>query len=50
MNPGHFATPDNKLQEAMLADVAQNVFGETPFKLHSLDPATGKREVKKMGA
>lgn len=41
-----FATPDNKLNEAMLADLIDNVFKSTPFKLHLIDPSTGKREVK----
>ena len=44
-----FATPDNKLTEAMVADLVQNVFRDRPFKRHSLDPAAGKREVKEIG-
>ena len=44
-----FATPDNKLTEAMIADLIQNVFGEKKFKFHSTDPATGKREVREIG-
>ena len=44
-----FATPENKLTEAMIADLIQNVFGDQKFKFHSLDPATGKREVKEIG-
>ena len=43
------ATPDNKLTEAMVADLVQNVFKSRSFKLHSLDPATGKKEVKEIG-
>lgn len=45
-----FATPDNKLNEAMLADLIDNVFKTRPFKLHVIDAATGKREVKEVGA
>lgn len=44
-----FATPENKLTEAMVADLIQNVFGEAKFKFHSMDPSTGKREVKEIG-
>jgi len=44
-----FATPDNKLNEAMLADLVQNVFGAKKFKLHVTDPLTGKREMKEIG-
>ena len=44
-----FATPENKLAEAMVADLIQNVFGDRKFKFHSMDPATGKREVKELG-
>ena len=44
-----FVTPENKLTEAMVADLIQNVFGETTFKFHSMDPATGKREVREIG-
>ena len=44
-----FATPENKLVEAMLSDLMQNVFRETKFKFHAADPATGKREVKEIG-
>ena len=44
-----FATPENKLTEAMVADLIQNVFGERTFKFHSMDPATGKREVREIG-
>lgn len=45
-----FATPENKLTEAMIADLVQNVFRERKFKFHAADPATGKREVKEIGA
>lgn len=44
-----FATPDNKLQEAMLADLKQNVFKSRSFKLHVIDPSTGDREEKEVG-
>lgn len=44
-----FATADNKLQEAMLADLIDNVFGERKFKLHLIDPATGKQEERELG-
>ncbi|GAB4528981.1 MAG: hypothetical protein Kow00133_17810 [Amphiplicatus sp.] len=43
------ATPDNKLVEAMLADLAQNVFPGRTIRLHATDPATGKREMKEIG-
>lgn len=43
------ATPDNKLNEAMVADLIQNVFTGKKFKFHSADPATGKREVRELG-
>lgn len=44
-----FATPDNRLMEATVADLVQNVFEGRPFRLHSLDPVTGRREVKEIG-
>ena len=44
-----FATSENRLQEAMLADLVQNIFGDRSFKLYSLDPATGRQEVKEVG-
>ena len=44
-----FATPENKLTEAMVADLIQHVFGERKFRFHSTDLATGKREVKEIG-
>jgi cytolysin-activating lysine-acyltransferase len=43
-----FATPENKLQEAMLADLVENVFKGRKFKLHVIDPAAGKREMKEV--
>lgn len=45
-----FATPENRLVEAMLADLMRNVFAGRTFKFHSTDPATGRREVKELGA
>ena len=44
-----FATPDNKLTEAMIADLVRNVFGDKKFKFHSTDLTTGKREVQEIG-
>lgn len=44
-----FATPENKLTEAMLADLVQNVFREEKIKLHVTDPNSGKREVREIG-
>ena len=44
-----YATPENKLTEAMVADLIQNVFGEKAFKFHSMEPATGNREVREVG-
>lgn len=44
-----FATPENKLVEAMLADLIENVFAQKKFKFHVTDPATGKRETKEIG-
>ena len=43
------ATSENKLTEAIVADLVQNVFGDRKFKFHSADPATGKREVREVG-
>jgi cytolysin-activating lysine-acyltransferase len=40
------ATEENKLTQAMLADLATNVFPGRKFKLHSADPLTGKRKMK----
>ena len=40
-----FATPENKLNEAMIADLVQNVFGENnKFKFHAINPETGRSE------
>lgn len=39
-----FATPQNRLTEIMLADLAAGPFAERPFKLHRTD-ASGMREV-----
>jgi cytolysin-activating lysine-acyltransferase len=39
-----FATPQNKLSEAMLLDLIQGPFKHTPFNLHRTDPKTGRRE------
>lgn len=39
-----FATPQNKLSEAMLLDLIQGPFRTVPFSLHRTDPATGRRE------
>jgi cytolysin-activating lysine-acyltransferase len=39
-----FATPENKLTEAMLLDLIQGPFRNTAFNLHRTDPATGRRE------
>ena len=44
-----FAAEDNKLTEAMVVDLAQNVFPGRTFKMHVTDPLTGKREVKEIG-
>ena len=44
-----FATPENKLNEAMLADLIDNVFKGRKFKLHLIDPSTGEREEKEIG-
>jgi cytolysin-activating lysine-acyltransferase len=39
-----FATPQNKLSEAMLLDLMQGPFKSTPFNLHRTDPKTGRRD------
>lgn len=39
-----YATPENKLQEAMLIDLVSGPFKDTAFSMHRTDPATGKRE------
>ena len=38
-----FATPQNKISEAMLLDLMQGPFKHTPFSLHRTDAATGRR-------
>lgn len=43
------ATPQNKLAEKVLSDLATNVFKGRKFKFHVTDPQTGKREVKELG-
>ena len=43
-----FATEENKLTEAMVADLMQNVFPGRTFKMHVTDPLTGKRDVKEI--
>lgn len=40
-----FATPDNKIVTAMLADLQQTALKGQSFKFHKTDTATGKREV-----
>lgn len=44
-----FATPENKLTEAMITDLVQHVFGERKFKFHATDLEMGKWEVKEIG-
>jgi len=39
-----FATPQNKLSEAMLIDLMQGPFKSTAFNLHRTDPASGRRD------
>lgn len=39
-----FATPENKLGEAMLADLVQGPFAGKRFSLHRTDPATGRKD------
>ncbi len=39
-----FATPENKLSEAMLLDLIQGPFKTTIFHLHRTDPKTGRRD------
>ncbi len=39
-----FATPENKITEAMLLDLMQGPFRGTPFNLHRTDPQTGRRD------
>ncbi|MEO1152168.1 MAG: toxin-activating lysine-acyltransferase [Pseudomonadota bacterium] len=45
-----FATENNRLNGAMVADLMQNVFPGRTFKMHVTDPLTGNREVKEIGA
>lgn len=39
-----FATPENKLSEAMLIDLMQGPFKSTAFNLHRTDPSSGRRD------
>lgn len=39
-----FATPENKLSEAMLLDLMQGPFNNVAFSLHRTDPASGRRD------
>lgn len=39
-----YATPENKLQEAMLMDLIAGPFSKTRFFLHRTDPQTGRRD------
>lgn len=39
-----FATPENKLTEAMLLDLMQGPFKTSVFNLHRTDPKTGRRD------
>ena len=39
-----FATPQNKLSEAMLLDLMQGPFKTTAFNLHRTDPQSGRRD------
>ncbi|HXC60588.1 MAG TPA: toxin-activating lysine-acyltransferase [Steroidobacteraceae bacterium] len=39
-----FATPENKISEAMLLDLMQGPFKSTAFNLHRTDPKTGRRD------
>lgn len=39
-----FATPENKLSEAMLLDLMQGPFKAVAFNLHRTDPKTGRRD------
>ena len=40
---------EQSLNEAMLADLIDNVFKGRKFKLHLIDPSTGEREEKEIG-
>jgi cytolysin-activating lysine-acyltransferase len=43
-----FSTLENKLSHAMMLDLIQGPFANTPFSLHRIDPATGRREKVRM--
>ena len=40
-----FATIENKMQDAMIADIAKTALAGSSFKFHVADPKTGKRKV-----
>lgn len=44
-----FATPDNKLNELMLADLLQGPFKDRRFSLHRTDPKTGRKDKFTLG-
>lgn len=44
-----FATPENKLAEAMLADLLQGPFAGKRFSLHRTDPKTGLKDKITLG-
>ena len=44
-----FATPDNKMVEAMLADLMNTALKGQRFKFHKTDPTTGKRDTVEIG-
>lgn len=44
-----FATNENKLAEAMLADLIQGPFAGQRFSLHRTDPATGRKDKITLG-
>lgn len=43
------ANTDSRLQQAMFADLIQNVFPGRSFKMHVTDPLTGDRKVQEIG-
>jgi cytolysin-activating lysine-acyltransferase len=45
-----FATPENKLTEAMLQDLMAGPFKDKPFHLHRTDLATGQRSKVRVGS
>jgi cytolysin-activating lysine-acyltransferase len=45
-----FATPQNKISEAMLLDLIGGPFRDTAFALHRTDPGTGRRETVRMAS